>query len=501
MKTLKTASMILLSGFAALALVACGDSSSSNDPVGPGLSSQTPGSSNSGGNGGEGTSSEGGNPGGNSSTATSSASGGGNTDPSDWTPMTSMFDIGSGAGGASTGEATSCGTATGDIPASDPCIRYIGRAMASDTAVSFNWASMVITAKFSGTSVGVKMQGEDIMWFDAFIDDDTVAVPTIAAPAGKSYPVNSNGQTMMTGTLKLFKDVQNYTIKTGLADGEHTIRLVKRSETNNTLVVFKGFTLDAGKGLSPLPPRPSRRIEILGDSYSVGYGNESPSKTSPTAQDRSGNDCTDDEFHAYTNNNLAYGALAGRKLGAEYQINAYSGLGMVRNYAGHTYVQNFPFYYGHVFQHSEVPSYDPNTYHPHVIVIMIGTNDFSTPVNCSVCENPEQWADQAALDAAYRQRYHQLLATLRQIHPGVKFVLAGTNLFNSDTGELNNELMDQVNLVIAEERAAGNTDMNESAIQLRNSTGYGCGWHPELAVHNTWSTWISNQIKQLMNWD
>jgi hypothetical protein len=44
--------------------------------------------------------------------------------------------------------------------------------------------------------------------------------------------------------------------------------------------------------------------------------------------------CTGNEVHRTTNADLSFGALTARRLNADYQINAFSGRGMVRNYNG-----------------------------------------------------------------------------------------------------------------------------------------------------------------------
>ena len=52
----------------------------------------------------------------------------------------------------------------------------------------------------------------------------------------------------------------------------HTISVIKRNETGLGIALLNGLTLDAnGYFLSP-PPLSQRRIEVLGDSISCGYG-------------------------------------------------------------------------------------------------------------------------------------------------------------------------------------------------------------------------------------
>ena len=516
MKTLKTASMILLSGFAALALVACGDSSSSNDPVGPGLSSQTPGSSNSGGNGGNEGGSQGGEGGSSQSGGSTTPTPSGylygtypastSTDlgpnynsavPTTATPRYALTDadFAPGSGNGAVPETGDCGSETGDISPANGCMRYIGRVYnnTANGTVDYNWPGIVTMARFKGTSVTVKFRIEDSMdgnmWLDAYIDGKKVVRYPVSSPATESA---TDGQTVIYnhGSLRLWKDSVEYLLARNLDDGEHDLVLAKRSESNFAAVHFAGLKLDAGKGLSRIPTaRSERRIEVIGDSYSVGYGDEYPTanlvnETRPYVQASSGGACSDEQFHAYTNSGAAYAHALASVLGAEVHLNAYSGLGMERNYNGNTAYNSFPGYYGRVLQHDETVKYDPNVWHPQLMVIMLGTNDYSMLLN-----GGEIYADDAALNAAYRASYHAFLHKQRELHPGIKFIVGGTPL---DINVAGNKQMDQAQLVIDEERAAGNNDV--VFFKFANLSGYGCAWHPGWKLQKDWARQIANVV-------
>src|SRR4051812_29511538 len=108
----------------------------------------------------------------------------------------------------------------------------------------------------------------------------------------------------------------------GLTAGEHVVRLDKLTESQEGGGRFLGFLPIAGD--VPLaPPARARRIEYVGDSFTVGYGNAAPGRV-----------CTRREVHDYTDTGRAWGPLAAARLGADYRITAYSGIGVVRNYDG-----------------------------------------------------------------------------------------------------------------------------------------------------------------------
>lgn len=369
-----------------------------------------------------------------------------------------------------------CGTSKGAIPASNPCIRYLGRVDASDPeTVRFDWPGTVIEARFQGSQVKALINAAGVR-FDVYIDN--VKVPPKADALGKASLFVTAGQT-------------EYALAEGLPAGEHSLRIEKRSETLFMAVEFMGLTLDAGATLKALPARSERRIEFIGDSYTAGYGNESPSKTSPTRQDASGRECSNDELVAHTNTQATYAVLAAKALGAEYQVNAFSGLGMARHYNGSTAFLPFSEYYRKaLISVPGGPDYDSKGWVPQVVLIGLGTNDFSTPLGAA---EAAAYPTRQALYQAYQDRYRDFLKSLRARYPGVKFILMATNLWPDD------EMKAQVKQVIANEKILGNTDL--AYFELLNLTGYGCGWHPDLGTHSQHSRQLTQMVTQLTGWN
>ena len=69
----------------------------------------------------------------------------------------------------------------------------------------------------------------------------------------------------------------------GMTEGTHVLRLETATESQAGPNRFGGFFLPQGSQALPLPVR-TRRIEFIGDSHTVGYGNRSPKR-----------ECSDDE--------------------------------------------------------------------------------------------------------------------------------------------------------------------------------------------------------------
>ncbi len=185
--------------------------------------------------------------------------------------------------------------------------------------------------------------------------------------------------------------------------GPHTIRVEKRSETQYATGHFQGFLAAPA---TPLPVR-SRQIEFIGDSLTVGYGN-----TSAFTQ------CTPDEIFETTDAQESFGVLTAKHFNADYQINAFSGLGMVRNYDGKEHAKyHMPMLYPRALFDDPTPAVEPD-WHPQIIVISIGGNDFSTPVRAD-----EPWGNEAAMAADYEKTYVAFVEKVHADNPKAQLVM------------------------------------------------------------------------------
>jgi len=200
----------------------------------------------------------------------------------------------------------------------------------------------------------------------------------------------------------------------GLAPGEHDVRVDIVSESRDGVQSFGGMAVDA-TGTALAPRARDRAIEFIGDSWTVGYGAAS-----------AGRECSEDEVWRSTDNSLAFGPQVARRFDADYRILAISGRGMVRNFAngaGDTlpaaHARRFP-----ADADAGAASEDP-AWSPQLVVVGLGTNDFSTPVGPG-----EPWKDAVALSAAFEARYVDFVQELHRRHPAARLLL-----FASDAGE------------------------------------------------------------------
>jgi lysophospholipase L1-like esterase len=251
----------------------------------------------------------------------------------------------------------------------------------------------------------------------------------------------------------------------GLTPTTHTLRLSVVSESQSAPNTFGGFALPPTSAALPSTPH-VRQIEFIGDSHTVGYGNTSPSRT-----------CTQDQIWALTDNTKAFGPLIAAHYNADYQINAISGHGIVRNYnnfPGDPIPVAYPFV---LFDH-KTPYHDP-TWQPQIIVLALGTNDFSTPLNPG-----EPWKTRDALHADYETTYVRFLHTLRTLHPDAFLIIWSTGA---------PEIKGEAANVVQKMKAAGETRI--AYLPIDNLRMDACDWHPSTADDAT----ISQKLIDLID--
>lgn len=315
------------------------------------------------------------------------------------------------------------------IPDTMPLPVHIGGRVAA--AGRFGWPGVYFEGRFKGRSVTVKVEtnGEPLR----LLVDGAVKA-TLAGPGETEFTVSE------------------------LADAEHVVRLEKVTESQTGGPRFLGFTT-SGTAL-PWQAR-KRQIEFIGDSHSVGYGNTSTTR-----------ECDEARVRATTDTQLAFGPLVAKRLGADYRVIAYSGYGVVRNYAGKLPGENLPKIYPRALP-GEPAAADDAGWRPQVIVVNLGTNDFSTPLKPG-----EAWQDDAALRADWRKHYIAFARMLRARQPQARLILMGADTFYAD--------------VVQVAAATGAEPLRLGPLERT-----GCNWHPSLKDHRQTADLVQTAIAEL----
>jgi len=326
-------------------------------------------------------------------------------------------------------------------------VHRIGRFDPSDR---FAWPGSALWTRFDGAELSVDLEDNGNM-FDVIVDGEPSRV----------LLTDGSG---------------SYSIVSGLASGEHDLVLARRTESFFGASRFVGFTG------SPLVATagPTRWIEMIGDSITCGYGVLGDVATCPFSAD------TEAETHAW-------GAKTAAMLGAAHVAIAYSGKGVYRNYGGDL-VDPVPAIYDRVIADDPSSTYDFADYTPDVVVINLGTNDFS---------NDDQ-GNPVDPGAAYVSAFVDFAAVVRQRYPQAWIVLALSPMLSDSypAGAMHRTLERQyLQEVVSTRTTAGDDRISFLEIDEQDDAdGYGCDYHPSEATQQIMAEALAARIRELTGW-
>ena len=336
-------------------------------------------------------------------------------------------------------------TRAADVAATDPQVRYVGRFDRTDAAgPRCAWSASTVAVTISGGSLSVKLKetGNDF------------------------WQVVVNGQP--TSVLELQPGEHVYPVVADLPAGRHTVELVKRTEASQGITQVLGFQIDDSAKLLPTPARP-RRIEVIGDSISCGYGNEAARK--------------EENFTPVTENAwLAYGAVAARAVNADYVCVAWSGKKLWPN-------NSILDYYDRVLPAPTEHKWDFTAWTPDVVVINLGTNDFNAKVN------PEE--------AGWVEAYVGFIKQIRSRYPKAPIYCALGTMISDWPSERKprTTILGYYDKVIAQANAAGGPPVRflDMGVQ-KPENGYGANWHPNVKTNSLMGAQLVETLKKDLGW-
>jgi len=331
------------------------------------------------------------------------------------------------------------------VSAADARITYVGRcASSADGSVSFDWSGVTVRIRFNGTGLSLDYADTKCDYFNVWIDRE---------PSEKEdFVVRAAGE----GTLVLAQKLRK---------GEHSVVLQKRSEGEQGRMTVRSLETDgsllAASGLK------ARKIEFIGDSYTCGYGAEAAGRNEPFR--------TEEE-----NCNLTYAAIAGRYFDADIQLVAHSGRGIIRNY-GDGRSALMPDRYPRTFDEDpDGGRWDASRFVPDIVVIYLGTNDFSTGKQ----PNLNAWC----------ANYRKLLRQIRDNYGDSVPVLCVA----SKADELMGSYVEQAVL------RSGIPNVHWTSIQEsahNNASDLGADYHPNYAGHRKVASLVIPYIATLTGWE
>jgi lysophospholipase L1-like esterase len=327
--------------------------------------------------------------------------------------------------------------------ADNPLFQYSGRIDFSNPRAPRYWMPGVyVKAKFTGSSCTVLINDE--MLYGSFHNYIEIAVDD-------KKPLR----------LQLTDRHNIIAVAKGLGPGDHTIVICKNTEAGIGYIEFAGLEC---RSLKKLPAKPVRKIECIGNSITCGTGS-----------DQSAIPCGKGVWHDQHNAYMSYGALTARRLNAQYQLSAVSGIGLMHSCCNLKIVM--PQVFDKINMRNDSLVWNFAEYMPDVVTICLGQND-GVQDSAVFCGN-----------------YISFIQQLRKQYPKASIVC------------LSSPMADEALLAVMKKYLAAivktcriSGDKKVSLFIFSKRYHQGCDNHPSLEEHQEIAKELTGYIKKLKRW-
>lgn len=316
--------------------------------------------------------------------------------------------------------------------------RLIGRFdRTTNGQAKFTWPGSAIEFRFEGTKAAINIASQMQVRFEVKVDGTT------------------NNLWVESGS-------RSYVLASNLASGTHTLRLTRVNESTAGVTSFISDLQVDGKLLTP-PAAPQKRLLVIGDSITAGYGVEGTNEKCHYTLDTS-------------NQQLTYAALAANTLGADLHAIAWSGIGAWRSYGEKTTTNpTILTRYPRALADDATSIWNPTQYTPDAILINIGTNDY--------------W-DGAVTDN-YRLAVADLISKVQNDYGGKPIYLIVSPMLTNKIHDSQKQVL--TTLATAKIKVL---DLGEN----NGSEGFGCDYHPNSITHARLGKVLEKTLKADLNW-
>lgn len=335
---------------------------------------------------------------------------------------------------------------TCSLPANTPKVSYVGRTSHHALGeVTFDWVGTYFEFAYRGETFSMQASDTGESYYNVFVD-------------GQLHRI-----------LKIYSRDTLVDIVSNLRrDRTHVVRVQKRSEGEFGRTTIHRFIYPKGSFLAEAVPRPGRFMEFIGDSFTVGYGADGTNREEP--------------FSVATENaDKTYACILARYFQADYALVAHSGRGAARNYGDSLTRSRYTMKDAMMNRlNSDTASrYHFDQYKPDLVVINLGSNDFSTKPNPSQVE--------------FETAFLQIISQVRAAYGSKVKILCVVS-----------RLKDPVERYIAEIVSRSNdSNLHHTASLeglLNNGSDMGAAWHPGERGHRKMAAFIAPYIATIMDW-
>ncbi len=237
--------------------------------------------------------------------------------------------------------------------------------------INHNYDAESETYALQDITDSLKLHGRTSLTADGIVCDHSATGIEFSAyiEGAVELTVTVSADTYFTVYIDGVRQATRYNVKNGTATltianfmegGVHNIRVLKQTESANSLSILKSISF---KGqFEEAPAEKDLFIEFLGDSITCGYGN-----LCANGAEGAGSAFNEDATQTY-----AY--LAAQKLGADHSLVSCSGIGVTSSWSGNFVMKDF--FSAQSYHRSTGVNYE-KTFTPDIVVINLGTNDSS----------------------------------------------------------------------------------------------------------------------------
>lgn len=339
-------------------------------------------------------------------------------------------------------------------PRDEAFITWYGRNIETDGAVFFDYTAAGFTVRFRGTKLDLTFTATE--W-----NNDTYRPYITVITDGEEYrsaPVYALDSSIKTVSLEL-------------PEGEHTVRVLKRSEAHRSRAALTKAVTDGT--FLPAAARPELLIEFFGDSITCGYGNRADAAA---------------DFTTDTEDGLAtFAFMAAEALGAESSMIAKSGIAVHMNKWNST--MKMADLVGLASYHTE-GGYEPRR-QADAAVIYLGVNDRGYIAEASsAAEKEQRFAD-------FTRTYEDLVRDILSLYPSAKIVCC-TGMYGEAT-----EMGPHIRAAIENAAAAAGIPAGEQLyyLELPSMTaedGRGAHGHPTVTSHERAARVLTEKLAEIL---
>lgn len=317
--------------------------------------------------------------------------------------------------------------------------RLMGRFEIEERTVKCAWVNSAVFVTFKGTAIN--MTAED--------SDGNDYVEIVLDGIARNW-------------INLKKGIHEYVIEKNLTEEEHTLEIHKRTGILTGSILFHEFSLPEGGSFLAPPPSKKLRLEYFGDSITDGAGIGHPHEVAEAAD-------LDDGY-------MSYVGISARMLNAEYHTLAICGIGVLQDARGN--INGLPVHFSGTLGRDTRP-WDFSTYPADGIVINLGQNDYSNPI------------DHKKYIEAYIGFINDILE--KYADPYI-FCCVGT---------MNNNYLDSVEKVVSYFNENGHKKVFLVDLGLIHPEveGWGGGFHPGYQTHYRMGSELAGFIAEKTGWE